>query len=52
VIDGNRATAEIPGLDDYIAKPVKIDEVDAALARWMSKALESDSPRNAAALAA
>jgi len=31
-------------MDDYITKPVKVDELEAVLNRWMSAALESDSP--------
>jgi two-component system, sensor histidine kinase and response regulator len=51
-MEGDREKCLSAGMDDYIAKPVKIDEVEAALDRWMSKALEFDSPPNAAALAA
>jgi two-component system sensor histidine kinase/response regulator len=51
-MQGDREKCLSAGMDDYIAKPVKIDEVEAALTRWMSKALESDSSPNAAALAA
>ena len=42
-MQGDRERCLAAGMDDYISKPVKIDELGAALARWISTALEFET---------
>jgi two-component system, sensor histidine kinase and response regulator len=46
-MQGDREKCLSAGMDDYIFKPVKIDELAAVLSRWTAQALESESsPRS------
>ena len=40
--EGNRAQCLAAGMDDYIAKPVRLEELEAALKRWVPEGARED----------
>jgi signal transduction histidine kinase/CheY-like chemotaxis protein len=50
-LKGDREKCIAAGMDDYITKPVKLEEIGAVLDRWLQQALDLESSRSANGLA-
>jgi CheY-like chemotaxis protein len=46
VLEGDREKCLSAGMDDYVCKPVKMEELEAMMVKWMPTALGLNAPRS------